>query len=115
MGCDPATEPVVTAEVEDIGSYLETLIARVAEDLINTYSRSHRPSEHGLIFPKRRDGLLRISEQEAKLLFIQHLTLDRRFCFSVETPTSQTYRQKGASYMSARIDLTLFWQGNCVA
>jgi hypothetical protein len=65
-------------------------------------------STHGLIFPTKRDGSLRISEQEAKLLFFQHLTLDRKFFFSVETPTVETYRQKGMTPMSARVDLSLY-------
>ena len=55
----------------------------------------------------KRDGSLRISEQEAKLIFVQHLTVDGKYYFSVETPTVETYQQKGNTPMSARVDLTL--------
>jgi hypothetical protein len=90
-----------------LDQYLEDLMNRVCTDLARMY-RSEEPSEYGLIFPNKRDGTVRISEQEAKLLFIQHLTMDRRFLFSVETPTVETYQQKGTTPMSARVDLTLF-------
>ena len=67
-----------------------------------------QPSAYGLVFPRKRDGTLRISEQEAKLLFVQQLTVDKRYCFSVETPTGETYQQKGQTPISARVDLTMF-------
>ncbi len=94
----------ISGEVE---AYLESLVVKVAHDLISIYSRANQASEYGLVFPQKRDGSTRISEQEAKHLFLQHLKADMRFRYSVETPTTQTYRQKGASDMSARIDLTL--------
>jgi len=88
-----------------VTTYLESLVSRVAADLISIYSG--QAGEHGLVFPRKRDGLRRISEQESKHLFLQHVRADKRFCYSIETPTTQTYRQKGTSDMSARIDLTL--------
>jgi hypothetical protein len=90
-----------------VTTYLESLVGKVADDLISIYSQSNQISEHGLVFPRKRDGSLRISEQEPKHLFLQHARADGRFCYSVETPTTQTYRQKGTSDMSARVDLTL--------
>jgi hypothetical protein len=39
---------------------------------------------------------------------VQHLTVDPKYFFSVETPTVETYQQKGKTPMSARVDLTLF-------
>ena len=39
---------------------------------------------------------------------MQHLTVDRKCFFSVETPTAETYQQKGKTPISARVDLTLF-------
>jgi hypothetical protein len=92
---------------DNLDQYLESLMNKVCIDLAQMY-RSEEPNEHGLIFPNKRDGTLRISEQEAKLLFIQHLTIDKRFLFSVETPTLETYQQKGMTPISARVDLTLF-------
>jgi len=91
-------------------NYLEKLVSKVATDLISIYSRSNQKNSHGLIFPRKRDGSLRISEQEAKHLFVHYANSDKRFCYSVETPTTQTYRQKGSTAMSARVDLTLVGQ-----
>jgi hypothetical protein len=88
--------------------YLEELMNRVCTDLGGMYPSDRQSSEYGLIFPTKRDGTIRISEQEAKLLFVQHLTIDQKYFFSVETPTAQTYQQKGKTPMSARVDLTLF-------
>jgi hypothetical protein len=98
------------AATHEAQSYLESLVGRVADDLISIYSQSNQESDHGLVFPRKRDGSLRISEQEPKHLFLQHAQADKRFCYSVETPTTQTYRQKGTSDMSARVDLTLLGQ-----
>jgi hypothetical protein len=92
----------------DLDQYLVGLMDQVCTDLARMYPSEQQPSEYGLIFPSKRDGTLRISEQEAKLLFVQHLTVDRRYCFSVETPTGETYQQKGKTPISARVDLTIF-------
>lgn len=92
----------------DLEQYLQELVHRVCADLANIYPGVGAASTHGLIFPTKRDGSLRISEQEAKLLFVQQLTLDRKYFFSVETPTVETYQQKGMTPMSARVDLTLY-------
>jgi len=92
----------------DLDHYLEGFLDQVCTDLAKIYPSEQQPSEYGLVFPSKRDGTLRISEQEAKLLFVQHLTVDRRYCFSVETPTGETYQQKGKTPISARVDLTMF-------
>ncbi|MBI1896476.1 MAG: hypothetical protein HYS04_08060 [Acidobacteria bacterium] len=92
----------------DLDQYLEGLLNQVCTDLAQMYPSEQQPSEYGLVFPSKRDGTLRISEQEAKLLVVQHLTVDRRYCFSVETPTGETYQQKGKTPISARVDLTMF-------
>jgi hypothetical protein len=92
----------------EIDQYLEVLMNGVCTDLGGMYPSDRQSSEYGLIFPTKRDGTIRISEQEAKLLFVQHLTVDQKYFFSVETPTAETYQQKGKTPMSARVDLTLF-------
>ena len=98
--------------MEDTKEYLEAITSKVAADLIRVYShsRSNQAGGYGLSFPRKRDGSLRVSEQESKFLFGQHLTLDQRFHFSVETPTSETYQQTGAGPISARTDLTIYGQ-----
>jgi hypothetical protein len=73
-----------------------------------------------LIWPTKRDGIRRISEQEAKFAFVDALS-DTSFYYSVETPTIQKYRFKDdlknvdstemdelKTSMSARTDLTLY-------
>ena len=95
-------------KMTDLDRYLEGLLRQVCTGLARMYPSEQQPSQYGLIFPSKRDGTLRISEQEAKLLFVQHLTVDRRYCFSVETPTGETYQPKGKTPISARVDLTIF-------
>jgi hypothetical protein len=91
----------------DMGEYLQSLVVRTGEDLISVHSRANQLSKHGLIFPRKREGSLRVSEQEGKHLFIQHVRTDKRFCYSLETPTRQTYCQKGTSPRSANVDMTI--------
>jgi hypothetical protein len=93
--------------MNEVEEYLEDLAVKVCHDLAKMYASEKQPSAYGLIFPRKRDGSLRISEQEAKLIFVQHLTVDKRYCFCVETPTTETYTQKGTTPMSARVDVTL--------
>src|SRR6266852_5402125 len=101
--------------MDELTEYIESLVVNVARDLIAMYPESNVPSEYGLIFPEKRDGSLRISEQEAKPLFLQHLTVDRRRLFSVETTTRETYQQKGKTGMSARVDITIYGQNRRAA
>jgi hypothetical protein len=93
--------------MSEVEQYLQELVNKVCRDLTDMYLAREQPSTYGLIFPRKRDGSVRISEQESKLLFVQHLTVDRRYCFCVETPTTETYMQKGITPISARVDLTL--------
>jgi hypothetical protein len=61
----------------------------------------------GLVFPRTRGQVLRVSEQESKILVSQWLQ-DNGFIYSIETPTSSTYRQKGKVDLSARTDVTVY-------
>ena len=63
-----------------------------------------------LIFPVysgRRDGALRISEQEARFAFTESIATTSYF-YSVETPTRQGYQLTGSKPMSAQTDITLY-------
>jgi hypothetical protein len=60
-----------------------------------------------LIFPKRRDGVTRISEQESKMILCQLLERSQWF-YSVETPTTETYQQQGNDAISGRSDISLY-------
>jgi hypothetical protein len=93
--------------MNEVEQYLQELVGKVCHDLTDMYVARRQPSPYGLVFPRKRDGSLRISEQEAKLLYFQHLNVDKRYCFCVETPTTETYKQKGSTPISARVDVTL--------
>ncbi len=91
--------------MNEIMEYLEATAKHISKELGEIHSRTDH--EHGLVFPRKRDGSIRISEQEAKTLFLHRVLSERRFCLSVEVPTEQRYRQKGSKEISARVDLTL--------
>lgn len=63
-----------------------------------------------LITPKTRSGKPRISEQEAKALYVGVLN-NLNYFFSLETPTKELYVQRGKRNIgkSANHDLSLFW------
>ena len=66
-----------------------------------------RESAPRIIFPRKRDGHTRISEQEAKVLLCQ--VLDRsRWYYSVETPTNETYIQTGKTPPRGRSDISIY-------
>lgn len=58
-----------------------------------------------LLFPHYEKGV-RVSEQEARFTFARALE-DSSFLYSVETPTVELYRQKGATDSRASFDLTV--------
>jgi hypothetical protein len=60
-----------------------------------------------LIFPVKRSDIVRVSEQESKILLCQVLETTPWF-YSVETPTRETYMQSGTHAMSARVDVTVY-------
>lgn len=64
-----------------------------------------------LIFPQRRDGKIRVSEQELKILYCGILN-NLTYFYSTETPTNNTYQQKGSKPISARSDLSLYSEKN---
>lgn len=66
-----------------------------------------------IIYPKKRDGETRISEQEAKQIFIGKV-VDQGITYSVETPTKETYSFSGNTPLSAQIDLSLYPEGRQV-
>ena len=95
--------------MDEIIEYLEGTAKHIAKELVEIYFR--KDHEHGLVFPRKRDGSIRISEQESKTLFLYRVLSEQQFCLSVEVPTEETYIQKGTKGISARVDLTLL-RGN---
>jgi len=65
-----------------------------------------------LVFPAKRNGEIRISEQEARLLYCKELD-DSSYYYSLETPTNNKYNfsnQKGSG-RSGNVDLTIYKGG----
>lgn len=80
----------------------------VTQSLWRIYREDSDPSH--LIFPNKRDGSRRVSEQESKILVTQWLR-DKGYSYSVETPTAETFRQKGQTPQSALTDVTVYGSG----
>lgn len=85
------------------------IAAGVAESLWAIYHR--RDDAPSLILPITRDGAIRVSEQESKIL-LAHWLEREGLPYSIETPTEGTYRQKGESPQSARTDVTVYHSRN---
>ena len=88
---------------------VRAMAGSVAESLWAMYHR--RDDAPSLILPTTRDGAIRVSEQESKLL-LSHWLERERVPHSIETPTVERYQQKGQSLLSARIDVTVYGSRN---
>ena len=82
-----------------------TMCRDVAESLWALYHG--RPDAPCLILPSKRDGVLRVSEQESRILIAQWLQ-SHGVRYSIETPTLGRYQQSGQAQLSARIDVTTY-------
>jgi hypothetical protein len=92
----------------DLKQYIEQMVKEIALSLGSLYLRAaSTKTPHRLVFPEKRQGAIRVSEQESKVLSCRYLDSSQYF-YSVETPTTETYIQKGSTALSARIDLTLY-------
>lgn len=82
---------------------------RVSYALWNVASPKMNPNglSPRLVFPELRNGEMRISEQEARLLWCTMLQ-DTSYYYSVEAPTRETYVQMGSKPQSARTDVALY-------
>mgnify|MGYP003965558087 FL=1 len=82
---------------------------RLFNELWNVADNSKLPTglSPRLIFPKKRDEEIRISEQESRVLFCGLLN-SLNYFYSVETPTEELYTQKGETPQSALSDLSLY-------
>jgi hypothetical protein len=82
---------------------------RVSYALWNVASPNGTPNglSPRLIFPVLGSGKIRISEQEARLLWCTMLQ-DTSYYYSVEAPTTQKYIQKGKTPINARTDIALY-------
>ena len=87
---------------------------RLSYDLWNVSCFNKKPSglSPRLIFPiKRTNEEIRISEQEARILYCNILN-NLNYFYSIETPTTKTYQQKGSTPLSALSDLSIYTYNN---
>jgi hypothetical protein len=82
---------------------------RLSYDLWHLKSIKDKPHELSprLIIPENRKSEERISEQEAKTIYCGILN-KLNYYYSIETPTEETYMQKGKTPQSASTDLSLY-------
>ena len=66
------------------------------------------PSASRLVYPQHRDGSIRISEQEARIIYCSVLNEQSKYWYSVETPTEKEYSFEGSKELSARSDISLY-------
>jgi len=88
---------------------IEKLIENSLKELsrIGDENAIQQDAESRLLFPKYRNGDKRVSEQELRFLLARELENQKKYYYSVETPTEDKYSFEGDSSLSARIDLSL--------
>lgn len=100
------------------------IISKAFENAKKAYDFTQKPdsSEHSrLIFPKKRDETIRVSEQELRFAFVEEFLKDEKakdWFYAVEVPTKDKYRfsnkenpkvvEKGEIGQSASFDLALY-------
>lgn len=96
-------------------THIDRICQSTDDRLWGAYSRSLSAESESLyysrlLFPNysgRRDGKLRVSEQEARFAFAESIATTPYY-YSVETPTREGYQLTGSRPMSAQTDLTLY-------
>lgn len=92
--------------IEEHKKHIENVIDRTFEIIKNVYDNQQEKnglkgesSGSRIIFPMKRDGETRISEQELRFIFVEQLNKKIQegwdIYYSVETPTRDTYYFKG--------------------
>lgn len=107
---DPRCEEGLS--MKTLHSDISSACRRADSLLWDAYVRSDEKSQTGisgegrLVFPRYRDGRLRVSEQEARFAFVEALC-QGPFRYSVETPTDKLYQFTGNTPLSAQTDLAV--------
>ena len=91
--------------------YLELHFHQAGQELVRIHSRSGIGDDVGLVFPMYRDKMLRVCEQEAKVLFLHNVLTERRYRVAVEKPTDGEFSFTGTGRRSAQVDVALFRSG----
>lgn len=91
---------------------MTSLVLQAFRKLVEAKDRN---GEEKLLFPQKRDGSCRYSEQEFKQMFIDvfsHSADTKGLKYSVETPTRQKYSFEGANSRSGNLDLCIHQRGD---
>jgi hypothetical protein len=102
-----------------VHSDISLVCTRADVVLWNAFARNQqhdvdKSSRGNLVFPKYRDGSLRVSEQEARFAFVEALC-QSTLMYSVEAPTIKLYQFTGKSPLSAQTDLAIHDSpGECI-
>ena len=95
-------EIALTEDVFEINRQVCSSLWNIAH--VNETARGLSPR---LILPQKRSGDIRISEQEARILYCGILN-PLNYYYSVETPTKEMYQQTGQTPISASSDMSLY-------
>jgi hypothetical protein len=92
---------------------IENLITTSLSDFLELSCVTEMKTEmkSRLVFPIKRDGKRRVSEQEIRFLFIQEIENNSTFHYSVEVPTKERYKFLGINDRSASFDVCLYENG----
>lgn len=101
-----------------MNDFMTSLVVQAFRKLVEAKDRN---GGQKLLFPQKRDGLCRYSEQEFKQMFIEVFcqSIDTKgLKYSVETPTRKKYSSKGAKFsidpngISGNLDLCIHQKGS---
>ena len=92
---------------------VEKLIEATLKDMIDMQSITTATSQtkSKLVYPVKRDGTTRISEQEARFLFVKHVDLSTEYFYSIEVPTKREFMFTGETPLSGNVDVCLYENG----
>lgn len=91
---------------------IEKLILESLKEVINLkcISDTNKKTKNKLVYPTKRNDKNRISEQEARFLFVQKIEKKNDFFYSVEAPTKEKYifTGKEGNERSGNFDVCLY-------
>lgn len=91
---------------------IETMIINSLNELkkVECINESPKKFHEKLVFPVKRDDSIRISEQEARIMFIRQLdkAIDTQYKYAIEAPTYEPYKFNGEKGRSGNIDLCIY-------
>ena len=102
----------------DMNDLMTSLVLQAFRKLVEAKDRN---GEQRILFPQKRDGSCRYSEQEFKQMFIEVIcqSIDTKgLKYSVETPTRKKYSSKGDRFsidsdgISGNLDLCIHQKGS---